>query len=598
MVGNIGIGGNNPVRIQSMTNTATSDTRATGRQIISLAGAGAEIVRMTVRNIREAENLDNIKREVRSAGCAVPLVADVHFNPAIAEVAATIVEKVRINPGNYGISPGKGKPALSETEYREELMEARDAFSRLLAICRTHGTALRIGVNHGSLSPRIINRFGNTPAGMVASAMEFLQFCNEEDFHDVVISLKSSNTRIMVESNRMMFARMQESGLAYPLHLGVTEAGEGEDGRIRSVAGIGTLLWDGIGDTIRISLTEDPEKEIPVARKLISHIENGRIESTRSEPPLAGAGAGTSNQGAHASASAAPSRRKSFAGGDITPVTRQSIPAGIVGGENVPVVIGEEADQPASSSANNVVLQPDFRFVNLVSPQDYLAGRYSETVLVFLQVTSVDISEELLEKTSSDKNVILVLPSQSEAPPDEMRKCIEMLDRAGCRNPVIFRKEYDIQDTETFQVAAAADFSPLFIDRAGDGLWLLNKAGGNDRIAIDTAFSILQSTRVRISKTDFISCPSCGRTTFDIGKATGEVKRRTAHLKGLKIAIMGCIVNGPGEMADADYGYIGSGKGRVNLYRKQEVVKKNIPEESAVDELISLIRQSGDWIDV
>jgi (E)-4-hydroxy-3-methylbut-2-enyl-diphosphate synthase len=589
MAGNVGIGGKNPVRVQSMTSTPTSDTRATVGQILRIVSAGAEMVRMTVRNIREAENLENIKREVRSAGCNVPLVADVHFNPAIAEVAATIVEKVRINPGNYGISPGRGNPALSDDVYREELMAARTAFSRLLSICRRHGTALRIGVNHGSLSPRIINRYGNTPSGMVASAMEFLQFCAEEDFHNVVISLKSSNTRIMVESNRMMFARMQEAGRVYPLHLGVTEAGEGEDGRIRSVAGIGTLLWEGIGDTIRVSLTEEPELEIPVARKLIGHIEAGRAKALGAAPEGdsgdAGIRGGTGN---------IPVGGKGY---PATPAKRQSFAIGNIGGESVPVIIGEAGGGPASGQGDNGRLQPDFPFVHLVSPEDYLAGMFSGMELVFLQVTDADISDELLEKACGDKNLVLVILSQSANPPDEMRLCIEKLEGAGCRNPVIFKKEYDIENAENFQITAAADFSPLFIDRSGDGLWLVNKALGTGRIVVDTAFSILQSTRVRTSKTEFISCPSCGRTTFDIQKATAAVKQRTSHLKGLTIAVMGCIVNGPGEMADADYGYVGSGKGRVNLYRKQQVVKKNIPQEEAVDELISLIKESGDWVD-
>ena len=605
MVGNLGIGGKNPVRIQSMTSTPTSDTRATVGQILRIVSAGAEMVRMTVRNIREAENLENIKQEVRAAGCTVPLVADVHFNPAIAETAATIVDKVRINPGNYGISPGRGNPALSDAEYREELMAARTAFSRLLSLCRRHGTALRIGVNHGSLSPRIINRYGNTPAGMVASAMEFLQFCVEEDFHNVVVSLKSSNTRIMVGSNRMMVEQMQKEGLIYPLHLGVTEAGEGEDGRIRSVAGIGTLLWEGIGDTIRVSLTEDPELEIPVARKLIGHIIAGRgkaqVRVYGKESGDAGIRGGTAGSLVRGNYNGRDGETGSTPAGGMghpaSPAKRQSFTIGNIGGENVPVVIGEAGDAPASVADNKVLPGPDFPFVSLVSPEDYLAGRFSEEGPVFLQVIDADISDELLEKACDDKNLVLVVLSQSASSPDEMRKCIEKLERAGCRNPVIFKKEYDIENAEDFQIAAAADFSPLFIDRSGDGLWLVNKAPGTGRIVVDTAFSILQSTRVRTSKTEFISCPSCGRTTFDIQKATAAVKQKTSHLKGLTIAVMGCIVNGPGEMADADYGYVGSGKGRVTLYRKQQVVKKNIPQEEAVDELISLIKESGEWVD-
>ncbi len=667
-VGNMGIGASNPIRVQTMTSTPTSDTRATVEQILRIATAGADIVRMTVRNKKEAENLENIKRELKLAGCLIPLVADVHFNPAIAEIAATIVDKVRINPGNYGISQGMGKAALSDAEYSEELLAARTAFSRLLSICRKHGTALRIGVNHGSLSPRIINRYGNTPAGMVNSAMEFLQFCSEVEFHNVVVSLKSSNTRIMVESNRMMAENMQKEGLIYPLHLGVTEAGEGEDGRIRSVAGIGTLLWEGIGDTIRVSLTEDPQEEVPVARKLITHITMARETNQANK--------GITNDGKM----------------PASEFSRQSFRAGKTGGGQVPVVIGEltgittggtsgggisdggahegsadegsaidggtpevdttdvsaredgipevdttdvsaredgipdagtpdgiapEADYQFASmitekrlpaEANKIIVEASFwlkhfhgrkgaGMIPLVNKDQYISGKFSAASLIFLQVTPEELTVDLLAGVAGDRRVVFVALSQSHCPPAEMMQFIAHLEKKGCTNPVIFKKVYHAANDEDFQIAAAADFAPLFIDGMGDGIWLSNKLPGKSALSVSTSFSLLQSARVRTSKTEFISCPSCGRTTFDIRKATAAVKQKTSHLRGLTIAVMGCIVNGPGEMADADYGYVGSGRGKVTLYRKQEVVKRNVSEETALEELIALIKESGDWVD-
>lgn len=592
LVGDVGIGGTNPVRVQSMTNTPTSDINATVEQIISLAGAGAEIARMTVQSIREARDLEKIRSELFIRNCTIPLVADVHFNPTIAEIAATLVDKVRINPGNYGISPSSA--GLSEKAYTEELNRAKTAFSRLLDICRQNGTALRIGVNHGSLSPRIINRYGNTSEGMVNSAMEFLQFCREENFHNVVVSLKSSNTKVMVGANRLMVRVMEKEGMDYPLHLGVTEAGEGEDGRIRSVAGIGTLLGEGIGDTIRVSLTEDPEREIPVACKLIRHIESqlaGIAEDAQ------GIGEGRLNND-----SFNPSVNKSPLS---TPVLR-------IGGDHVPVVVGsksadsflQKSDGQASASTGESIrtnVQPDFVFdpktltaggFPVIDPGEYLGRPHTESPLLFLQVVIEDLHGELLKRAAEDRRVVFVAQSQSACPPAELKAFIDRLRRYGCNNPVVFRKDYSMANPNDFQIAAAADFSPLFICGTGDGLWLEYM---QPDIAVSTSFSILQSTRVRTTKTEFISCPSCGRTMFNIQKATEAVKSRTSHLRGLKIAVMGCIVNGPGEMVDADYGYVGSGKGKVTLYKKQSVVRRNIPEEKAVEELIDLIRENGDW---
>jgi (E)-4-hydroxy-3-methylbut-2-enyl-diphosphate synthase len=608
MVGSVGIGGSNPVRVQTMTSTPTSDITATVQQVRRIASAGADIVRMTVRNKKEAENLSEIKRELRAGNCNIPLVADVHFNPAIAEIAAAIVDKVRINPGNYGISPGRGRAVLSDEASREELQSAKVAFSRLLGICRSHGTALRIGVNHGSLSPRIIDRYGNTPEGMVNSAMEFLHFCAEEDFHEVVVSLKSSNTLVMVRANQMMADYMEKEGLMYPLHLGVTEAGEGEDGRIRSVAGIGTLLSAGLGDTIRISLTEEPEREIPVARKLLRHIEKC-------------------------------SGKRNKAAGDIFNIRQHNHPASVVenmGGDKVPVVIGEMpvgggtgnigAGSPAadylfdrgltsgisSRAKNSSVKDPKIivpaslwhdryretpGIFPLAGSSEYLSDRFSSAPLLFLQAALSDLTGELLAKASVDQKLAFIALSQTLCPLHEMEEFITKLKNNACRHPVIFKKEYDTDDGEDFQIPAAADFAPLFMAGKGNGIWLADKASGNPGLCVSTAFSILQSARVRTSKTEFISCPSCGRTMFNIQKATAAVKQRTSHLSGLTIAVMGCIVNGPGEMADADYGYVGSGRGMVSLYKGQAVIKRNVPEDKAVDELISLIRESGDWAD-
>jgi (E)-4-hydroxy-3-methylbut-2-enyl-diphosphate synthase len=646
MVGGVGIGGMNPVRIQSMTSTPTSDTRATVEQALRIAAAGADLVRMTVQNKKEAENLENIKRELRAANCFIPLVADVHFNPAIAEIAAAIVDKVRINPGNYGISQGKPLAVVSDQAYQEELQAARTAFSRLLDICRIHGTALRIGVNHGSLAPRIINRYGNTPAGMVRSALEFLGFCIEKDFHDIIVSLKSSNILVMVQANRMMAGHMDKEGWKYPLHLGVTEAGEGEDGRIRSVAGIGTLLSEGTGDTIRVSLTEDPEMEIPVAQKLIKHLE--KHYSVR-ENTISHAENSYDSPGRPVKAgfpeNAENKHSFSIPGDDLFKkrLSRSTRRIMNIGGEQVPVVIGDFNPFPdpaynggpladylfeaATEKDNSVtrdeqdeisspwgkgpgrnrkkivrasVWQKHYREADgifpLLSTGEYLSGNFSQAPIVFLEISSDDFPGQLPAGPAADDNLVFVALSQSACPPVDLMKLVEAVKGHGYDNPVIFKKQYDIDDDQDFLIAAAADFTPLFIEGTGEGIWLTNTAGSTS-LCISTAFSLLQSARVRTSKTEFISCPSCGRTMFNIQKATAAVKMRTSHLRGLTIAVMGCIVNGPGEMADADYGYVGSGKGRVNLYKKQEVYKRNVPEETALDELISLIRENGDWTD-
>lgn len=648
MVGGIGVGGNNPVRVQSMTNTSTLDTRATVEQILRIDSAGAEIVRMTVQNIKEAENLKNIRTELHRRECFIPLVADVHFNPSIAEIAATIADKVRINPGNYRIVRVKDVKVLSDEAYLEELSKAKTAFSRLIGICRNYGTALRIGVNHGSLSPRIINRYGNTPGGMVNSAMEFLHFCREEDFHNVIVSLKSSNTRVMVRANRLMAEHMDKENMPYPLHLGVTEAGEGEDGRIRSVTGIGTLLLEGIGDTIRVSLTEEPEEELPVARKLL-----GLIEKQLSEKTSIAWYAGKCPEQGSDYDDLFPAQTKQAKDSTLTNPFGRRVSNRLenIGGDQVPVVIGSAIIEPdtlpetgLSQSAGylndfpeyvNVTPAADYLFFSktgvkpvekirtlknnppviidvktwqvnnnikpgyllLVSATEYLSGFGSDLPMLFLQTTLSDLTDELLTKVTGDKRIIFIASSHSSCTSIEMRYYLTRLDEMACFNPVIFRKEYSTYDNEEFQIQSATDFAPLFLDGMGDGLWIDNRLAGKSEISISAAYSILQSTRVRTSKTEFISCPSCGRTMFKIQEATAQVKKRTSHLRGLKIAVMGCIVNGPGEMADADYGYVGSGRGRVSIYKKQVLVKRNVPEDQAIDEMISLIKNNGDWIE-
>ncbi len=625
MVGKVGIGGDNPIRIQSMTNTPTMDTIATSDQIMRIARAGADIVRVTVQNLKEAENLGNIKDRLIQQQCFIPIVADVHFNPAIAEVSATLVDKVRINPGNYGIRQKPGTGVLSDNEYRAEVLLAEERFGRLLEICRKNKTALRIGVNHGSLSSRILNRFGNTPEGMVESAMEFLRFCVKENFHQVVISLKSSNTVIMREANITMVKYMDRENMAYPLHLGVTEAGEGDDGRIRSAVGIGSLLAQGIGSTIRVSLTEDPENEIPVARTLVSYSQKIRSESKFSvdsfseiDNPDA-----ISENGFYNTASYPEGLRED----DIPlPSSQQVNIVGNIGGDQVPVVITTEKNQPATPVISGPLPDYIFRIANndiaaviqdpdragnsdpqklplenqpvypVYTPEQYTEDAPGNGEVKFLIISADNLSDELFERIWGDRGLVIIANSVTGNPSAEFTLIIKKLREAGCSHPVILRKEYSQPDEDDLRIIVSVDFGTVLLNNEGSGIWIENRYSDNQFIS-SLSFTILQACRRRTTGTEFISCPSCGRTMFNIQKATSLVKKRTSHLKGLKIAIMGCIVNGPGEMADADYGYVGSGKDTVTLYKKKTVVKRNIPEEHAVDDLISLIRESGDWIE-
>ena len=596
------MGGDNPVRVQSMTTTNTNDTEACVKQAEEIIKAGGELVRFTTQGSREAENLRNINAAIRADGYDTPLVADVHFNPNVADVAALYAEKVRINPGNYTDPARKFiKIDYTDEEYAAELQKIENRLIPFLRICKEHHTAVRIGVNHGSLSDRIRNRYGDTPEGIVESCMEFLRVCQKENFTDVVISIKSSNTVVMVQSVRLLACRMEQEGMRFPLHLGVTEAGEGEDGRIKSAVGIGALLADGIGDTIRVSLSEEPAAEIPVARHLVDYI------SKRKNHVLIPAETAPDFNWAR------PLRRKTHAVGNI-------------GGDNVPVVISNQNGKPAYLSGN-ADMAADYIYIgsdipNEVSQKakylvDYTAyasvkanpAMANAQVYPIFPVTAIPMlttipsemkflvlqyganSEEYLACLKAHPEVVVVCVSNHKNRLGDQRALVHDLMKAGITNPVIFTQMYQHSGTEKedFQLEAAADMGALMIDGLTDGIWLMNNGDLAIKDIDETAFNILQAARLRTSKTEYISCPGCGRTLYDLRETIAKIKEATAHLKGLKIGIMGCIVNGPGEMADADYGYVGAGPNRVSLYRKQECIEKNIPQEEAVAHLLALI---------
>ena len=527
-VGGIALGGTNPVRIQSMTNTDTNDIRATVDQTLRLAEAGCEYVRITAQGEREARNLALIKKELRNRGNTTPLIADIHFNPLAAEIAAAIVEKVRINPGNYADRKSGPNPFLNDQEYSLELERISNRIRPLLDICRLNGTAIRIGANHGSLSERIVSRYGDTPEGMVESALEFARICETSGFRNLVLSMKSSNLRIMVQATRLLVHRMMTENMDFPLHLGVTEAGDGEDGILKSAAGIGALIEDGIGDTIRVSLTGDPLKEIPVARCIAARYNAIKSPDLLPHIPLR------------------PAYPDPF-----SYHKRESVAAGILGGSNPVQVLSEKEEVVCVMDESN-------------------------------SLTGI-VPENQLENS-------LVLKGS----PRSMRlRAAEYLATKDAR-PILLTSWYPGIDLLNFQVYSAIDFGTLLIDGIGDAI--CTDAPGLDPETVNsTAFGILQATRTRITRTEFIACPSCGRTLFDIENTLNLIRERTGHLKGLKIAVMGCIVNGPGEMADADYGYVGAGKGKITLYKSREVVRRNIPEAEAVEALLELIRVSGDW---
>lgn len=544
-IGNVPLGGDNPIRIQSMTSTSTLDTDASVAQCRRIFDAGADYVRLTAQGVREAHNIGEIRAALHAAGYTNPLVADIHFNPKAAFEAAATTDKVRINPGNFVDAARTFKKLeYTDEEYAAELEKIRRAVVPFLAICREHHTAVRLGVNHGSLSDRIMSRYGDTPAGMVESAMEYLRIFREENFNDVAISIKASNTVIMVETVRRLVAEMDREDMHYPLHLGVTEAGDGEDGRIKSAVGIGTLLAEGIGDTVRVSLSEEPELEIPVARKLVDY-----ITAREGHAPISGCFAKAYNR--------------------IAPERRPTNAVGSIGGQNVPVVA--TALSPADVAA--IATKPDF-FLSDVNWKEVDASAKSEGF--------------------SDDDVLL-LTSHHANPVGEIEAFIHRLWDNGCKAPVVVRMSYDDANEEDVQVKAGADFGALLLNGLVDGIVLDAPNLPNNADAVAYSFGILQAARRRTTKTEYISCPSCGRTLYDLQHAVKEIKAATSHLKGLKIGIMGCIVNGPGEMADADYGYVGAAVGKVSLYKGKECVERNVPQDVALTHLIDLIKANGDW---
>jgi (E)-4-hydroxy-3-methylbut-2-enyl-diphosphate synthase len=601
-IGDLLLGGNNPIRIQSMANVDTLNTKASVEQAIRIIEAGGEMVRFTTQGKREAENLRNIKSELAKLSYRVPLIADVHFNPNVAEVAARLVEKVRINPGNYIDKKQFRQVDFTNAEYEIELEKVHSRLLPLIKICKENGTAIRIGVNHGSLSDRIMSRYGDSPAGMVESALEFLTIFKNEDFDQVVISMKSSNTRVMIQATRLLFYRMKAEGILYPIHLGLTEAGDGEDGRIKSAAGIGTLLAEGIGDTIRVSLTEAPEMEIPVAKKLAMRSVRQGKKSTPGSFLISAVNP--------VSYSRRNSREVNHIGGSNVPVIiSDRLPAeGLKVGEYFPECIYSDAvpvdDLYAGGSQKLIAweswVQADSsnrnKYLPLIPSSIYSEGLPADIPLKFINIVAKEVNENLIGLLEKDNQAIMVLHSFEEDAVSEIRKVFELLDRAKCMIPVIINFNYSEEDVESLQIRAAADFGCLLLDGLGDGIWLRNSGSLRPDKIFSIAKGILQACRMRTFRTEYISCPSCCRTLFDIADTLQKIKLKTSHLSHLKIAVMGCIVNGPGEMADADYGYVGAGPEKVNLYKGKEQVKKNIPSEEAVEELINLIKLNGDWI--
>jgi len=616
-IGDLKVGGDNPIAIQSMTITDTMDTIATVEESIRMIEAGCELVRITAPSKKEAENLKNIKDELQKRGYTTPIVADIHFTPSAAEIAACIVEKVRINPGNYADKKKFEELQYTDESYIGELNRIKDKFTPLVKTCKEHGTAMRIGTNHGSLSDRIMSRYGDTPKGMVESAMEFVRICRDEDYHDIVLSMKASNTRVMVQAYRLLVAEMIKESMNYPLHLGVTEAGEGEDGRIKSAVGIGTLLADGIGDTIRVSLTEAPEFELPVAKKLLSHFN------------------GITNHEEIKEITANPLDAFNYQKRETNRVLN-------IGGKNVPIVKADfslkEKITPASLFAlgyNYSVpldkwhisdMAADYVFVGnhdinfevpgtlgiiynykkwkehkkgypCLTTKEYLAKDIQSDKMNMVYACLSDLSKEVKEKLKTDKTAVLLIDTYNKNGIAEQRRLFVNLINNGIKTPIIIGRAYKNLSEQQLQLSASADIGSLLLNGLGDGIFIYSENCDSDQSINNLSFGILQATRTRISKTEYISCPSCGRTLFDLQETTAKIRKVTDHLKGIKIGIMGCIVNGPGEMADADYGYVGTGPGKITLYKEKTVVEKNVPEKDAVDALINLIKKHGDWIE-
>lgn len=614
-IGGVPLGGDHPIRVQSMTTTDTMDTMGTVEQSIRMIEAGSEYVRITAPSQNEARNLNNIKNELRKRGYDTPLVADIHFTPNAAEIAARIVEKVRVNPGNYADRKKFAVIEYTDEEYAQELERIREKFLPLVEICKEHGTAMRIGTNHGSLSDRIMNRFGDTPLGMVESALEFARICGTADYHDIVFSMKASNPQVVIQAYRLLVNRMEAEGMNYPLHLGVTEAGDGEDGRIKSAVGIGALLEDGLGDTIRVSLTEEPEAEVPVCIRLVE-----RYRNREDHRPIPDAASWPIEPFAH---HRRPTTVVDRIGSVKVPIVILPIPEGGLTDAGALSSVGYDYD--ASLDKWNIGDQAaDFVYtgsydvdyetpgtLSRIIDAEHWSGRehtyplwelpaYRDAtdrsdILNFVRVDLHDARAGLADLKEDGTCVLILSTDNTHAMPELRRATVELVHN-GIASPIVYTRHYAETSVDDVMLFSATDFGGLINEGYGDGIWL-NAPGLDSETTNRIAFGILQATRTRISKTEYISCPSCGRTLFDLQETTALIRARTGHLKGVKIGIMGCIVNGPGEMADADFGYVGSGPGKITLYRGQEVVKPNIPTENALDELIDLIRNDGCWVE-
>jgi (E)-4-hydroxy-3-methylbut-2-enyl-diphosphate synthase len=640
-IGDVPMGGSNPIRIQSMTTTDTMDTIGTVEQSIRMIEAGCEYIRITAPSIKEAQNLAEIKKQLRQRGYTAPLVADIHFTPNAAEVAARIVEKVRVNPGNYADKKKFDQIDYTDAEYQGELERINQKFMPLVKICKEYGTAMRIGTNHGSLSDRIMSRYGDTPQGMVESAMEFIRMCEAMNYYSLVVSMKSSNPQVMVQAYRLLVETMVAEGMNYPLHLGVTEAGDGEDGRIKSAVGIGTLLEDGLGDTVRVSLTEEPEAEAPVAIALVKRYvsRKSEVESLKSEKVILTQDSELKTQNSTHNPYEYKKREtyeaNAFIGGHMVPRVVLDLSQ-----KNLkdPTILNDagylyspilDKYNMAEQSVDFVYLAdelPSFSFpgnlkqlynyntwLNLTdktnchpvfSLQECIGDADRSSALNLVKLLPADIDTEEFGLLPLDKSLVFILETKAIHGMADQRSFFFKMEELGLDVPVIIKRDYhheptlDLElKTQDLQLNAATDLGALLVDGFGDGIWI-DAPQVPSNIITSTAFGILQATRSRISKTEYISCPSCGRTLFDLMETTQMIRSRTSHLKGLKIGIMGCIVNGPGEMADADYGYVGSGPGKVTLYRGKEAVKKNITSVNALDELIGIIREDGNWIEV
>ena len=612
-IGKVKLGASNPIRLQSMTTTDTMDTEKSVAQSIRMIEAGCEIVRLTAPSKKEAENMGLIRTELSKLGYNAPLVADIHFTPNAAEIAAKLVEKVRVNPGNYADKKKFEEIDYTDESYQAELHRIEEKFTPLVLLCKENGTAMRIGTNHGSLSDRILSRYGDTPEGMVESAMEFIRICEKNNYFELVISMKASNTLVMVQAYRLLAAEMLKNGRSYPLHLGVTEAGDGEDGRIKSAVGIGALLEDGLGDTIRVSLTEEPEFEIPVARKLAEKFTENEVY------PL-------------------PEFMGELPYNPFSYERRHTTEIHNIGGKHVPVVIADCSQKDSIKPANffgfgynysvhldkwNLQdLAADYVFIGdntidfevpgtlgVICNFDNWKANYSNKTGFYPLVALdelVNLDKEQMAFLSlqaeatlpSDlelyPNLVLLVSTAYSNKTQLFRSFYIQLASKNYQHPVVLQIESKEKDAEAFQLNVSSDAGSVLIDGFGDGLWI--KGEQAPTFINSTAFGILQATRTRISKTEYISCPSCGRTLFDLQETTAKIRERTSHLKGIKIGIMGCIVNGPGEMADADYGYVGTGPGKIHLYKEKTVVRKNVDEAEAVDALINLIKENGDWV--